>query len=886
MMRERGGLSWIRVAVTRVAALFSKRRRDLELDEELRAHLDALTEENIRRGMALEEARHAARREFGGVEQAKESYRDQRSLPFLDALLQDLRFALRTLAKRPGLAVAAILTLALGIGATTAVFSVVDRILFRSLPYAHDDRLVSFGLLAPIEPREFMLATDYVDWRAQQAPFEVITSLTPGGADCDLSEKNPVRLTCGLVESTFLSTFGIQPILGRNFTREEDRPHAPRVALLSYGLWRSRFAADPGVIGKSISLDDQPTTVVGVLPADFEMPTLTRADILLPQALDEAALHRDGPQPILRAFARMKPGVSVTQSLAALQPLFEKSLQYVPAEFRKEVRLSVRSLRDRQVQDARLASWILLGSVLAVLLVACTNVANLLLARATSRQRELAVRTALGASRGRLARQELTESALLGVLGGAAGCWVAYGLLRLFVSIAPEGIPRLQQAGLDNRVVLFTLGVSLISGVLFGLAPALHRPAPELLTGRETHATTRNLLRHTLVAAQIALSVVLLTGAGLLLRSLWNLQSVALGMDTENVLIAKITLARSRYPETLQQLAFFGELEARLKRIPGVSSLALSDTLPPSGGSQFAIYANIEIPGRPRRAEGTGGTVGWRSVTSAYFSALGIAILKGRAFREEDRAPNENPVILSESLARELFPNEGPLGKSMRPRVEGPWRTVVGIAADVKNNGLAAPADPEYYIPWKNDREGYFRTGYVILRTPMNSPTVAAWVRTEVAGLDPTLPVEIDTLSQRVGKLADRPRFNAVLLSLFAAMGVLLAAIGIYGVVGFLVAQQTREIGVRMALGATPQSILKMVLSSVARWTVTGAALGLLGAWFCARLLESLLFEVRTHDPLLLGLALCVLLAVAFLAAWIPARRAMRVDPMVALRYE
>jgi len=412
------------------------------LDLELRAHLEMLTDENIRRGMSPAEARYAARREFGGVEQTKELYRDQRSIQFFDSLLQDLRFALRGLRNRPGFALVAILTLAVGIGSTTSVFSVVDRILFRSLPYPHDDRLVSFGDKAPFEANEFVLGPDYVDWKKAQTPFESVTSFIPGGADCDLTEKNPVRLKCALVESTFLPTFGIQPFLGRNFSSDEDRPNAPRVALITYGLWRSRFASDLNLPGRAISLDGRPTTVVGVLPPQFEMPNLGHDDILVPAALDGSTDR--GPaarQQILRAFARLKPGLTIAQAAAAMEPLFQQSLNYVPPQFRREVSFRVRSLRDRQIQDARVASWVLLGAVLAVLLVACTNVANLLLARATSRTRELAVRIALGATRGRLARQSLTESLLLGLLGGLTGCWIAQLLLRLFVSIAPEGIP-------------------------------------------------------------------------------------------------------------------------------------------------------------------------------------------------------------------------------------------------------------------------------------------------------------------------------------------------------------------------------------------------------------------------------------------------------------
>ncbi len=881
-------MEWLRIFVARLRGLFRKQRLDGDLDAELQAHLEMLTEENIRRGMSSTEARYAARREFGGVEQAKELHREQRSIQFLDVLLQDLRFALRGLRKRPGFALVAILTLALGIGSTTAVFSVVDRILFRNLPYPHDERLVSFGDKAPFEANEFVLGPDYVDWKKTQTPFESVTSFVPGGADCDLTEQNPIRLKCALVESTFLPTFGIQPFLGRNFTNDEDRPNAPRVALITYGLWRSRFASDRSLPGRSISLDGRPTVVVGVLPEQFEMPNLGHEDILVPAALDGSTDR--GPnarQVILRTFARLRPGVTIKQAAAAMEPLFQQSLQYVPPQFRHEVSFRVRSLRDRQIQDARVASWVLLGAVLAVLLVACTNVANLLLARATSRMRELAVRTAIGATRGRLARQALTESLLLGVLGGLAGCGFAQLLLRFFVSIAPDGIPRLEQATIDLRVLLFALGVSFLSGVLFGLASALRRPTPELLTGKEIRATSRGMLRQVLVTVQIAVSLILLAGAGLLLRSLWKLETVALGMDAKSVIIAGIDLADHRYPDSAKQLAFFNQVETRLKQMPGVTSLALSDTLPPSGGMQATFLSSIEIPGHAKFSAGTGGMIGYRFITPGYFHSLGIPILHGRGFHEEDRSPAERPVILSEALARKLFPNgEDAIGKSFRYGSQNDWRTIVGIAGDVKNNGLAVPADPEFYLPWKNEPEGYFRSAHLIIHSAINPEAVAKWIRSETAAIDPAVPVTIEGMKTRVGKLAQRPRFTAVLLSLFAGIGVLLAGIGIYGVVAFLVAQQTGEIGIRIALGATPRSVLNLVLSNMARWTVAGATLGLLGAWLCSRLLASLLFEVKPHDPFLLGLSLLFLIVAVIVAAWIPTRRAMQVDPAAALRYE
>jgi putative ABC transport system permease protein len=882
-------LNWFYTLPAKLRSLFHRPQGEQDLDEELRYHIESKTAHYIANGMSPKQARRAALFELGGIEQTKEACRDQRALHFLDTLMLDLRFAPRSLWTRPTFAAIAILTLALGIGATTAVYSVVDRVLFRSLPYPHDERLVSFGVKAPFEGIEFMLAPEYVVLRSQPSPFESMTSLTPGGADCDITEPNPVRLNCALVESNFLSTFEIHPIVGRDFTRDDDQPNAPRVALLSFGLWQSRFGGDPKVAGRIISLDGKPVEIVGVLPSSFEMPTLTAANMLLPQALDVAALDRNHPQLVLRAFARLKPSVTIPQATAALQPWFQDSLHFVPRQFREEVFLRVRSLRDRQISDSRTGAWVLVGAVIAVLLLACTNVANLLLVRAAGRQRELAVRAALGATRARLARQTLTESLLLALIAGLAGCGLAYVLLRVFISIAPQGIVRLEQATLDLRVLSFCVAVTLVSGILFGVAPALAKPIPESLVGKTARTTARGVIRYTLVTAQIAGSLILLTGAALLLRSFWKIQSVPIGLEPQHVVTAKIVLAHYRYPDMPRQLAFFLEVETRLSHIPGISPVALSNSLPPSGRGHGTFFAAIDVPGRPRPAEGTGGMVGWILVTPNYFQTLGIHIVRGRSFTETDRSLTEHPVILNETFAAKLFPNEDPIGKMLRfiaADTLGPWRTVVGVAANVKNNGLTSNPDPEFYIPWKNDPGTDTTQAYVTFRTSLSPDTVISWVRSQIAQIDPTIPVEFATMMERIGKLTDRPRFEAVLLSLFAAIAVLLAALGIYGVVSFFVSQRTQEIGVRMALGATPLGVARMVLTNVARWTAAGAAAGLLGSWFCARLLQSLLFEVRAHDPVLLGLALLILLTVALCAAWIPARRAARVDPMIALRYE
>lgn len=801
---------------------------------------------------------------------------------------QDIRYACRSFLRTPGIAISAILAIALGIGACTAVFSVVDRLFFRALPYSDEDRLVSVGITAPIDPNEFVLGADYLDWRDAETPFELMGTHVPGGFDCDLTDQNPVRISCASVEASFFPTLGVQPILGRNFRAEEDRPNQPRVVLLSYGLWASRFAADPSVPGRAISLDGAPATVIGILPANFEMPGMGRADIVVPEALNWSAMAHPATGPILRAYARLKPGITIAQATAAMQPLYQEALRWAPPAFRNEVKFRIRTVRDRQVQDARTASWILIAAVLAVLLIACANVANLLLARVAARTHELAMRFALGAGRPRLMRQLLIESLVLSVVGGSAGSVLAWGFLRVLVAIAPGGIPRLQEATLDLRVLIFAIAVSLVSSLLFGIVPALHVRDAESLAGWRVAGGRRGILRQSLVAAQIACSLALLSGAGLLLRTLWNIQTVPLGMRTESVMSASVALGLQRYRQPEQQLAFFEELESRMRRLPGIGSFALTDSVPlMPGGSRYHVFAGLEVRSRPRLVEGTGGNVTWRSITPDYFATLGIPILRGRNFREQDRDPNQNTIIIGDSLARRLFPNEDPIGKEMRRNQELPWDTVIGVVGNARNNpALFDKDDPEYYVVRKHGSAIPGRNASVVVRTLMNPQVVADAIRSQVAAIDPTLPVVIETMSQRVNKLADRPRFNAVLLGMFATIGVSLSAIGLYGVISFLVTQRRQEIGVRMALGATPSNILGLVFANAMQWTTAGILIGLLGSFAATRWLRTLLYQVPERDPSTLAITVAVLLVVALLAAWFPSRRALSVDPLIALKQE
>jgi putative ABC transport system permease protein len=813
----------------------------------------------------------------------------------MTGLFQDIRYSGRQLRKSPAFATAAVLTIALGVAAATAMFSLVDRILFRSLPYPHDSELVSVGVIASIIDGEFLFAANYLDWRAHQTAFTGFTAST-GVNDCDLTDANPVRVVCAAVASSFLPTFSIQPILGRNFTREEDQPKGPRVALITYQLWQDRFGESRDVVGRMISVDGQPTQVIGVLPRDFEYPTLAHTDLVVPAALDESIVQRHEMGAVVRVFGRLKPGATVEQAKAEMEPLFRDFVQQAPPPFRKELRLQVRSIRDLQIHDSRRAAWLLLLSAFGVLAIACANAANLVLARSAARRQELAVRSALGAGLARLFRQRLTESVVLAVLGGGAGTGLAYIIVRVFVALAPAGIPRISEASVDVRILLFALIVSLLSAIVFGAAPALERPG-HLLTVNAMLGARRGSLRQILLIAQIWMAVVLLTGSFLFVRSLRNLQSEPLGINTQNIVTAQFTLGQ-KYSTAAQRLTFFEAVERKLTEIPGVSSAALSDSLPPRTPNRtmpyFALQAEGQAPLLPN--QGVGGVVGWRCVTPDYFSVLGIPLLRGRAFDEHDRAPQSHSIILNRALAQKLFPGEDALGRTIQFHTDRDFLsavfTVIGITGDTQNQGLGGHAGPEYYmVRHHTDRDIVFnypdsQAVHVVLRSAIATSAMAQELRSAIASLDPTLPVDVASLGQSVARMAERPRFSAALLSLFATIGLLLTALGIYGVISLLVNQRTQEIGIRIALGATRKNVVIMMVRQASIWIAIGAVAGVSGSLAVARWISSLLFGIRANDPVTLISAVGVLVCVAMLAAWIPARRTAKVDPMVALRYE
>ncbi len=862
-------------------------RANQEFEAELESHIALDTDAGLKAGFSEREARRRALIRLGGAEQTRQSYRERAALPLLEYFMHDVVYALRGFRRNPVFALTAIVTLALGIGATTAVFSVIDRILFRSLPYAHPEKLVSVGLTAPIIPQEFMLGGSYYTWRDNQKPFSAFTSETGVNA-CDLTEHNPAHLGCASVEANFLTALGVAPILGRNFLPEEDRPNGPRVALISYSLWTSHYGRDPAIVNRQLDIDGSQVRVIGVLPADFEMPALEQADILVPQALDEAEQRKADPGRVMYAFARLKPGITIAQAEDQLQPVFNYSLSLAPQRFRSEVHLRVRSVRDRQMREARQSAWVLLGAVFAVLLIACANVAGLLLTRAKARERELAVRTALGASRRRLVTQALVESLVLSLTGAAWGFVLAEVLLRFFITIAPSGLPFIRGAHLDARIVAFTAAVALLCGLVFGIIPALHRPRSLALAARTPPNGARAPLRKILVVGQLAISMMLLAGAALLLRSFARLSAQPLGLETHSVITAGISLNRHRYTTAQAQMQFFLKAEEAVRRLPGVSAVGLSDTVPPGGDHRDHIYSIMAVAGQPPLAGGTGGMVAWRWVTPDYFRALDIPIVRGQNFTEQQGTETDHHMIVSSLLASRLFAGQNPVGQRVRPVPGGPWYLVDGVAANVRNSGLDGEDQPEYYQLRRNSVEDWQQASSAVLvvKTSQSPATMAAWIKAQIGGIDATVPIDVETLDEHVSRLADRPRFETVLLGFFAFTGLAMAIIGLYGVIAYLAAQRTQEIGVRMALGAGRDDILLLILREGLRLLLLGGLVGLVAALAISRVLKSLLFAVGPRDPLSY-IAVAVLLGIAALAATlIPARAAVKTEPIRALRVD
>jgi len=804
----------------------------------------------------------------------------------MNVLLRDLRYALRTLARSPAFTLVAVATLALGIGANTAIFSVVHALLLRPLPYGHSDRLGMVWL----DNRRLGLHEDlmsypiFEDWKKNQA-FEAMSAFTLSSATLTGGEE-PERIPTAPVAADFFSTLGVRPLLGRAFTVEEDQPGRDRVAVLSHGLWVRRLGADPAAIGRTIELDGRSVTVIGVMPADFRFPEKT-TELWTPLALDNRI--RNARYAFwMRVVGRIKPGVTWDQARAemarvgaALERQYSEMAGYgawvVP-------------LRTQLVGNVRLPLLVLTGAVAIVLLITCANVANLLLARAATREREIAVRVAVGAGRARLVRQLLTESVLLATVAGGLGLLFAHWGVTALAAAAPQDMPGLDQVRTDATVLAFTLLVSLATGVLFGLAPAVHATTGDLAEalkegGRaHTGGIAGRHLRHALVVGEIALAVVLLAGAALLIRSFVHLRGVDPGFHAERVLTMQMVVSRSKYPEGPQVAAFYRQLLERVARIPGVSAAGAVSTLllgvTPNSAS-FTIEGRPPVP----EAEQIEATID--TVSPGFFSAMGVPLLKGRFFTDADGPDSKRVVLINETMARRFWPDEDPVGRRFtfgRARPDSRWLTIAGVVGDMKRQGLDRLARSETFLPHaQSPRRGML----LLFRTSTDPAALAATIRREIRALDRDQPLSAAaTLDQVLGQTVAHRRFQMGLLGLFAALALALAAIGIYGVMHYAVVQRTPEFGIRLALGAGASDVLWLVLRQGLGLAVAGLAIGLAGALALTRVMTSLLFGVRPGDPATLAGVAVVLIAVALGACYLPSRQASRVNPITALRWE
>jgi putative ABC transport system permease protein len=802
------------------------------------------------------------------------------------------------LLKKPGFTLIAVLTLALGIGANTAIFSVINAVLLRPLPYAEPGRLVALWETNAQRPmsRDSISYPNFFDWRAQSKSFDRMASYYTN--DMALTGvATPVNLRSAVVSPDLLATLGVKPQLGRWFVAEEEKPGI-RAAIINHGLWQRQFGGDPNVVGRAVTLNGKQFNVVGVMPAGFQFPIeADPVEVWVTSSIDgekaepkEPAQNEQRGAHFLQAVGRLKSGVTLEQAQAEMSLIganLEK--QYPDSNTRHGVKLI--SYHNDLVHDYSEALWLILGAVGCVLLIACANVANLLLARATARYKEIAVRAALGAGRWRVIRQLLTESLLLSLVGGLLGLLLAWWGTAALVKLIPEDVPRLAEIDIDRWVFGFMLLISVVTGVVFGLAPALHATKIELAEAMKDGVRGagagggRGRLRGALVVAEIAIALVVLIGAGLLLQSFRRLQQVDLGFDTHNILTAAVELPDARYPRPEQAAAFYRTLLERVKTLPGVE--AASAVVPqPLSGDTFVISFDIEGRNIPK---GERPSSHFRSISLDYFNVMKIPLLAGRAFAERDDAQAPGVLIINESFAKRHFPNENPVGKHVKPGLalegEPVWREIVGVVKDVKHRqSLSRDYEPEYYLP---HAQMPINSMNLIVRATNDPRSLARSIQQEVHALDRDIPVyRIKTLEQYLGVAVAQPKFNALLLSLFAGLALLLTAIGLYGVMSYSVIQRAQEIGIRIALGAQTGDVLKMVLRQGLKLTALGLLIGLAAAYALTRYMQSLLFGVKATDPLTFAAIALLLIAVALLACLVPARRATKVDPLEALRTE
>jgi len=872
----------------RLVSLIKRDRLENDLDEELRFHVEMRARDNAVSGMSLDDARSAARRSFGNLTLVREETREMWGLTWLERVGQDVRYGWRVLAKNRGFTAVAVVALALGIGANTAIFSVVNTVLLRRLPYRDPDRLVWITQFIPAQGNTLVFDSDYFAWLRQNQMFDGMAAYR--SPDFTLTGAgDPERLEAASVTASLFHVLGVDPMLGRGFLPEEDRPGGPQVCVLSHELWQRRFGTDPSIVGKSITLDGKPYAVLGVMPARFEFVGNFKPALYVPMDLRETAGVAPGELHMFPwVIARLKPGITIERAqsdLAVIGRGLQIGYKGGYAKMMAGARPQVMSLHDRKVGNVRPALLILLGAVGFVLLIVCANVANLQLARSLTRQREMAIRTALGAGRWRLARQLFTECLLLAVFGGGTGVALAAWSLSALRTLGPADIPHLADVRLDYHVLLFTLLVSVATGIIFGLVPvftaAKADPNESLKEGGSRLGSNRGqLLRGGLTIAELALALVLLTGSGLLTRSFVRLTTIDPGFDGHHVLTARIGLPENQYSKPEQQRAFFQNLVEQLRALPGVSS-ADAVVAPPLMG--YMMAAGFDIEGRPPRPEVN--TVAQINIAGpAYFRTMSIPLISGRFFTDQDGAEAPKVVILNQACARRFFPGASAVGKRIRIAGDEQWAIIVGVIGDVRQTGLASLPDPEII-------ESYLQVPYgnmaVVIRTAADPLSLVPALRSQVQSLDKNLPVfEVSTMDQYLAEQVATRRFNMLLLGLFAGLALVLAVVGIYGVTAYSVAQRTHEVGIRVALGATGRDVLRLALRRSLLLTLVGLAIGLAGALALTRFLSSLLYGVRPTDFLTFMAVSIVLAVAAFAASYIPARRASEVDPIEALRYE
>ena len=867
--------------------ILGKSRVEKDLDDEVNALVEMLAQEKIAMGMGAPEARRAALIEFGGVGQVKEGVRDVRVGAWLETLWQDLRYAIRALRKSPSFTIVALLALALGIGANTAIFSVVQGVLLRPLPYPDAQNLAAvFVRFSPQNnERGNLCVGDYLDWKSQNQAFETVAAYT--NARYDLTGAGePEQVMGAAVTADFFSTLGMHPLSGRVFRPDEDKPGSERTVVLSESLSRRRFGSSSQAIGQALKVNGVAYTIVGVMPADFRFP---RGETELWTNLRLDPPKRRGPF-FLRGIARLKAGFTMQQAQAETNGIGRNIEMANPGTYSR-LSLPVIRLHEVLVGNVRPALLAIFGAVILLLMIAAVNVANLVLARSAAREREMAVRLSLGAARTRLLRQLLTESILLALAGGVLGVILALAGIDLLRAWNPGNLPRIEEVRLDGRVLGFTFLISLLTGILFGVAPALQSSRANLNTtlkegGRSgTASAARGRTHAALVVSEIALSLMLLIGAGLLLRSFVALQRVRLGMQVppQRVLTMQISPSRTRYSDEPAGIAFYRRLLDRVRNLPGVESVAIADSLPPDRETEDDTF-QIEGQSWDSASYPSTPTVG---VSDDYFRSLGLRLVRGRVFTERDAANAPPVAIISESMARRYFAGQDPIGKRMKqsaPNLKNPWMEIVGVVADTKYQGLDSEGGAAYYKPYA---QSFNLRAYLVARSNTPGSGLASALRREIHAADPDVVVtQVSTMEQAIFESVARPRFRTVLIGVFAGLALLLAAMGIYGVIAYSVAQRTQEIGVRMALGARRTDVLSLVVRQGAALALIGIGIGLVGALAVTRSLSSLLFAVSATDPFTFIVVPAVLAAVALLASFLPALRATRIDPLIALRYE